>query len=178
MRHDRYVAGCLAGFIEMLIDTLSAGIWNTISAPDPSNANNAPMPSTALFGVSCALTTTCVVVGRYLTTRVGGDAGAGLIDTFSDGRWSAAEAPLPADAQPERLSSIERRVMHLELGVHHGGQLQHDIESIQKLARCSQSLCQPDRGAPPCLLSPTACPRPIWTRSRAPRAGLCGCGTR
>jgi serine/threonine protein kinase len=82
------------------IETLSGGSWTAAWAPLPADA--APLPTAGPFlrSVACPAAGSCVAVGTY--TERGGNANAALIDTLSGGTWTAAAAPLPADAGTER----------------------------------------------------------------------------
>ena len=90
------------GGTQGLIDTLSNGSWTASTAPLPADAaagnsasNSSSRLPTALFAVRCPAVGTCVATGEY-TAQNGGTQG--LIDTLSNGTWTAARAPLPADA--------------------------------------------------------------------------------
>ena len=84
---------------QALIETLSGGSWRAQRAPLPAGANPGKASSstlpTGLFVVKCAAVGTCVAAGDY-TDASGGSQG--LIETLSGGSWTAARAPLPADA--------------------------------------------------------------------------------
>ncbi len=85
-----------------LLDILSGGSWTAAQAPVPGNvytgigALNSPIDS-----VSCSSEGSCVAVGYY-DANVSGQVG--LIDTLSEGEWSAIEAPLPSNAATSRQS--------------------------------------------------------------------------
>ncbi|MGH3224285.1 MAG: hypothetical protein ACRDPY_37320, partial [Streptosporangiaceae bacterium] len=79
-----------------LLLTDSGGSWTVAEAPlaaDGANGGEAPVPA-----VSCGAVSQCVAGGIYYSTS-GGDYEQGLLLTDSDGSWSAAPAPLPANAQ-------------------------------------------------------------------------------
>lgn len=94
-----------------LIDTLSAGEWTTIPAPEPTDAGtdgSSDDQYAELFSVSCTADGGCTAVGQYED-----DAGniQALIDTLSGGTWTAVEAPLPTNAgvsvrQDNELDSV------------------------------------------------------------------------
>jgi hypothetical protein len=94
-----------------LIDTLSAGVWTTIFAPEPADAGTsspAPYQFAVLSSVSCTSDGGCTAVGQYRDDNGYYEA---LIDTLSGGAWTASEAPLPANAgylttQNTQLDSI------------------------------------------------------------------------
>jgi hypothetical protein len=73
--------------------TGSGESWTWIEAPLPHNAGTARIAD--LFSVSCAAT--CVAIGSYNDAT---GSGQGLILTGSGPSWTAAEAPLPANASP------------------------------------------------------------------------------
>ena len=79
-----------------LLLTDSGGSWTAAEAPLAANGANGgegPVPS-----VSCGALSQCVAVGTYYDNS-GSDYEQGLLLTDSDGSWSAAPAPLPANAQ-------------------------------------------------------------------------------
>jgi hypothetical protein len=73
------------------IDTLSDGTWTSIDAPVPANAV-ADFYEDGLTSVSCAAVGSCVAVGMY---HYDFNDNIGLIDTLSDGTWTAQAAPAP-----------------------------------------------------------------------------------
>jgi hypothetical protein len=73
-----------------LIETFNGGTWTATEAPLPADAG--PDPLAALGGVTCPSPGSCVAVGSY--TNASG-AELGLVDTLSDGTWTATAAPLP-----------------------------------------------------------------------------------
>jgi hypothetical protein len=83
-----------------LAETLSGTTWSTGVPALPGNADQGK--SAFLSEVACPAQGTCVAAGWY--TDQNGDA-QGLIDTLSDGRWTATQAPLPAGAAARSLSS-------------------------------------------------------------------------
>jgi hypothetical protein len=76
-----------------LIETLSGGTWTAQEAPLPADAGS--QTAVKLDHLSCPAAGTCVAVSDYDDT--GGEAQL-VIDSLSDGTWTATEAPLPADA--------------------------------------------------------------------------------
>jgi hypothetical protein len=98
------VASCAAvgiytdnnGLIQGLIDTSADSTWTSVEAPLPGNAFNdgVQFAPAGLTSVACATANSCVAIGNY--TGFNGDTG--LIDTLSEGTWTAAEAPLPLGA--------------------------------------------------------------------------------
>ena len=75
-----------------LLDTFSDGSWTTTEAPLPANAGD--NPNAQLVSSSCGGPGSCVAVGIY--TDMNGSVDD-LIETLSDGVWTATEAPLPAN---------------------------------------------------------------------------------
>jgi hypothetical protein len=73
-----------------LIEMSTGGTWTATEAPLPDNAATDPLA--ALGGVSCPSAGSCVAVGSYTDTTGAED---GLVETLSDGIWTATEAPLP-----------------------------------------------------------------------------------
>jgi hypothetical protein len=80
-----------------LIETLSGGTWTASTAPEPANAGTAVdgHQAAGFYALSCPSATTCTAVGVYVDSTGGA---FGLIDTLSDGTWSATSAPEPANA--------------------------------------------------------------------------------
>ncbi len=77
-----------------LVNTWNGSAWTGIEAPMPSDATAGG--GGQLTAVSCASPSSCVGVGLYETGTPTGTAG--LIDTLSNGSWTATRAPVPADA--------------------------------------------------------------------------------
>lgn len=87
------------GGYRALIETLSNGTWTPANAPLPAGADVGA--GSELNAVTCPSPGTCVAVGIY-TGQDGSQLG--LIDTLSDGTWTAAEAPsLPGGSAPELI---------------------------------------------------------------------------
>jgi hypothetical protein len=81
-----------------LLETLSDGTWTATKAPLPADASSYSYPNTDLYSVSCAGAGSCVAVGSYDHIGSLNGSGQGLLETLSDGKWTATKAPLPADA--------------------------------------------------------------------------------
>jgi len=84
-----------AGYIygrEGLIETLANGTWHASVAPVPKGA--AGLGAEQLSGVACPAAGACVAVGYVGTSQ----RSQGVIDTLANGTWTAATAPLPANA--------------------------------------------------------------------------------
>ncbi len=80
------------GQVLLFIDTLSNGTWTTMDAPVPSNAEGSVNP----MAMTCPAVGSCVAVGSY---SYGSGTQAGVIETLSNGTWTATEAPqLPSTA--------------------------------------------------------------------------------
>ena len=86
-----------AGHVEGLLLTLSGGSWTAAEAPLPANADGS---WAYLTGVSCPSSSDCVATGNYSDSSASDTSGVGdgLLLTLSGGSWTAAEAPLPANA--------------------------------------------------------------------------------
>jgi hypothetical protein len=81
-----------AGKDHALVETLAGTTWTAATAPEPTTAGSGTKQSAFLQEVSCDGPTFCVAVGTYdLATG----QGAGLLDTLSNGTWTAARAPEP-----------------------------------------------------------------------------------
>jgi pimeloyl-ACP methyl ester carboxylesterase len=81
------------GAVRNLAETLSNGTWTSAEPPAPALGLADPNP--ALDAVSCAVPGACVAAGTYddqnSTTH-------GLVETLSNGAWTAAEPPAPSNA--------------------------------------------------------------------------------
>ena len=73
-----------------LIETLAHGTWTPAKAPLPHGA----VDIQRLNGIACTAPASCVAVGSY---DAKGES-LGLIETFSHGTWTPAEAPPPGGA--------------------------------------------------------------------------------
>ena len=87
-----------SGNTQALLVTGSGTSWTAAEAPLPANAAADP---DAFFpgSVACASASSCVATGFY--TDSSGNI-QGLLVTGSGTSWTAAEAPLPANAAAER----------------------------------------------------------------------------
>ncbi len=85
--------GGTAGFI----DTITAGQWNSETAPQPASA--AAKKEVHLMQVSCPSTGGCAASGFY-TNDSGSDQALVLVQAEAGGAWSVEDAPLPAGAAP------------------------------------------------------------------------------
>jgi hypothetical protein len=75
--------------------------WTANAASLPINAGTDP--SVFLGTVVCPAAGSCVATGDYTDTSGNQQ---GLIETLSDGDWTAAEAPLPSDAGPDPVVQL------------------------------------------------------------------------
>ena len=82
-----------------LIDRLSAGTWTAAAAPLPVGAAAdqkwSQDQATVIGGLGCASASFCVATAGYVTAD---NEIVPAIETLSGGTWTAARAPLPADA--------------------------------------------------------------------------------
>jgi hypothetical protein len=85
------------------IDTLSSGKWTATDAPLPANAV-ADYEYNGPTSVSCPAAGSCVAVGTY---NYDTSDRAGLIDTLSDGTWTAQEAPAPPSTAADQYINID-----------------------------------------------------------------------
>jgi hypothetical protein len=92
--------------IRQFVDTLSDGSWTATDTPLPSNAYSSPDGTVHPRALTCPAPGSCVAVGDYW---FGSGLGAGLIETLSNGTWTATEAPQPpstASAEDNSLTSV------------------------------------------------------------------------
>jgi hypothetical protein len=75
-------------------------MWTATTAPLPGNA--AASPQASITAVACASGSSCVAVGQY-ATRTSRDP---LLVTGHGSAWSAAAAPLPADASSRPAAGL------------------------------------------------------------------------
>jgi len=77
-----------------VLEVQANGSWTATKAPLPANAS-ASNAGVDYFGATCTSVGSCVVVGNYLDNATFQVA---LVETLSNGTWSATEVPLPANA--------------------------------------------------------------------------------
>jgi hypothetical protein len=77
--------------------------WTAAQAPLPADAASQTQLAT-VASVSCPSAASCFAGGHYRQNPPGGNAG--LLLTLSGGTWSAAAAPLPANADPGIDASV------------------------------------------------------------------------
>lgn len=90
-----------SGDFDGLLLTGSATSWTAAEAPVPGNAGGGlgvENVGTGLSAVACPSVSECVAVGAYPDTS---GYLTGLLLTESQGSWTAAEAPLPANADSD-----------------------------------------------------------------------------
>ena len=134
--------------------------WRATESPVPANIDNSPdsaYTGVNLQSVSCASTARCVAVGSYGAKPIGN--AEGLLDTWSVGSWTAAEAPPPgADATGISLNTVScsTEASCVAIGDYfEGGNVNNIRGVIETFARGSWT--QPK---PHCRRTPT------WTHSR------------
>lgn len=82
------------GGTQGVIDTLTGGTWKAVEAPLPADAA-VPDQLAAVWAISCPAPGTCLAGGHYESS---GGQPRYLIETLSNGTWTASTRPLPADA--------------------------------------------------------------------------------
>src|SRR5580693_1485682 len=101
-------AGALGGLFATT-GTASAMVpttgWASTQAPLPSTPDPPGTdPSVSFNSESCATSTFCVAAGSYSNAS---SNSRGLLDTLSNGSWSAMETPLPGNAEAGSFSKVE-----------------------------------------------------------------------
>jgi hypothetical protein len=86
------------GGTQGVIDTLSGGTWKATQAPLPAGAAVSGQLA-AVWAVSCPAPGTCLAGGHYANS---GGQPRYLIETLSDGTWTASARPLPAGAAADQ----------------------------------------------------------------------------
>ena len=84
-----------------LLVTGSGTSWTAAEAPLPANAG--PDPGVWLGSVACPSASSCVAAGGYTDSSGNGQ---GLLVTGSGTSWTAAEAPLPANAAADPVAGL------------------------------------------------------------------------
>jgi hypothetical protein len=82
------------GGTQGVIDTLAGGTWKAAEAPLPAGAAVSDQLA-AVWTISCPAPGTCLAGGHYENS---GGQPRYLIETLSNGTWTASTRPLPADA--------------------------------------------------------------------------------
>jgi hypothetical protein len=83
-----------------LIETFSNGQWTPTEAPAPALGDGVQLAQ-----VVCSAVGECVAIGLYLLPN-GTFPGEGVIETLSDGSWTATAALVPANAGPTPSSQL------------------------------------------------------------------------
>ncbi len=79
--------------------------WASTQAPLPSTPDPpAPNPQMSFNDESCATSTFCVAGGTYDNVS---PSARGVLDVLSNGSWTAMETPLPGNAEPGSISSLD-----------------------------------------------------------------------
>jgi hypothetical protein len=86
------------------IETLSGGTWTTAKAPLPGDAATSGQLA-SLWAITCQAPGNCLAGGHYVSQH--GQPGY-LAETLAGGAWTAAAAPLPADAAADQKWSKEQ----------------------------------------------------------------------
>ena len=81
-------------------DVLASDHWTSVRPPLPSDADGTVANITA---VACISPGTCIAVGNYEVSP--GDT-QGLIESFTNGSWTAVQAPLPSDASTQEQGVV------------------------------------------------------------------------
>jgi hypothetical protein len=89
----------------------SSGTWTSTEPPIPSPVYT--QPDELIYAVSCGSATSCVAVGQYKDSS---SDQQGLLLSDSSGTWSAAKAPLPANALTSNQGVILRAVSCVSAG--------------------------------------------------------------
>ncbi|MGB6572846.1 MAG: hypothetical protein WBF20_14315, partial [Trebonia sp.] len=92
------------GGTQGVIDTLSGGTWTAAKAPLPGDAATSGQLA-SLWAITCQAPGSCLAGGHYVSQH--GQPGY-LTETLSGGAWTAAAAPLPADAAADQEWSKEQ----------------------------------------------------------------------
>ena len=87
----------------LFFDTLSNGTWTAADAPLPANASVSLYDEDILKSISCPAAGNCVAVGQYAYAP---NEIAGLIDTLSNGSWTATEAPQPPSTAANQQNAL------------------------------------------------------------------------
>jgi hypothetical protein len=84
-----------------LIETLSNGTWTPVEAPLPSGA--ALTHQASINSVTCPDVGTCVAAGTYVDQN---SVNQNLVETLSNGTWTATEVPRPTGAVGSKNSGL------------------------------------------------------------------------
>ncbi len=165
-----------SGYIQGLIETLSNGTWTAATAPlgglSPAAGSD---PSVYFYALACPVAGTCVATGSY------GDSSFnqhGLIETLSNGTWTAATAPTvglspaPATNAYFSLTGLSCPVAGTCVA---GGEYQNSSSDYEGLIETLSNGTWTAATAPLGGLSPAADidPTAILTSLSCPAAGSC-----
>lgn len=92
-----------SGYPQGLIETLSGGTWTVTDAPLPGGIDGDTY-DVGLESGNCSGERSCFVVGWY-SAQNSSDV-QGLIETLTDGTWTASTAPLPGSADGADIESL------------------------------------------------------------------------
>ncbi len=92
----RYVNS--SGVEVTLAEEFASSKWTIKESPNPTGAKG-----TGLTGVSCASTTVCAAVGRYVNS---GGVEVTLAEEFASSKWTIKESPNPTGAKGSVLSGV------------------------------------------------------------------------
>jgi hypothetical protein len=91
-------------------ETFSRGAWVPAVLPLPAGGTKEyPGETAGLYKVSCPSRDVCVAAGTYVAQD---GSSQGLIETLSDGAWTATRAPLPAGALPGNRSGVDTDALY------------------------------------------------------------------
>jgi uncharacterized protein YjbI with pentapeptide repeats len=76
--------------------------WSASSAPLPRGASTSPQSLAAVTSMACPSLTRCLAGGNYMNST-GGQA---MLLSWSGQKWTAARAPLPANAAPDPNATV------------------------------------------------------------------------
>src|SRR5262249_32860040 len=76
--------------------------WSASSAPLPRDASTSPRALAAVTSMACPSPVRCLAGGNYQTQL----SGQAMLLSWSGQRWTAARAPLPANAAPDPNATV------------------------------------------------------------------------
>jgi hypothetical protein len=95
----------VSGTQHALIETLSGGRWTAQDAPVPPDAATGSNFGAFLQSVDCPTPEACAAVGNYRATSPSGGQ-FGLLETETNGAWSAQAAPQPSAAAADQQVNV------------------------------------------------------------------------
>ena len=123
-----------AGMLTVAAGADAAATVAAVEAPLPANAGS--NTTVEMRSVSCASAGNCAAVGNYFDSSGNYE---GLLLTQTAGTWTAAEAPLPANAGSTPRSGLSVGVVRL------GGQLHRRRQVLRHLGEQPGAAADPDR---------------------------------